>query len=419
MSTKLQNIIYLFSSRVLRSFAAGFLAISFSLYLYDVLKMSFTLVGIIFAVGAVSTPLIALAVGVLGDRYGRKPVLLIDLSTLPVAVALILLSRSFWVLLLASALGGFGVAGGLVGGGVGASVGPLITTLLAENTDEANRTTVFSINMVLSTFAGAAGAIMVSFMQFRVLFELGLVLTAMSALMVIPLTERYARVGDRQKETTQLSERDKKFIKAFGITGILNGASQGFVTPFYPIIFEAFFHLSTAQVGYLMTGGGLASGAANAFAPWLAKKLGFLKLIISTRAASATAVLLIPFSPSALVASALYLLATPLRAVSLPVQSSLQMTLISEGRRATSSGINQAARLLASAAATYLGGALMDFMPLFVPFTMASALTYGNSGLYQYFFGDVPEAKSRGVPPQRDAGAGIRTRVTRFLREAL
>ncbi len=395
MSQETKNIALLFASRSLRSFTAGFVAIAISLYFYDVLKLSLVLIGALFTVGAIATPLISLLVGIFGDMYGRKLVLIIDLLTLPAALLIVLFSKNIYALAVASAIGGFGVAGGLVGGGVGASVGPVVTTMLAENTTEENRTFVFSINNVLSTFSGAAGALLVSFIKFIPLFWIGVFLSLLSALIVIPVNEKYkTRKKIQRNESTSISERDKRFIKAFAITGMLNGFSMGLVTPYYPIIFHAFFHLTTSQVGYLMSAGGILTGVANLFTPSLTNKMGFLKLITRTRIASATMMLLIPFSPSALVAGILYLIMTPLRAISLPAQTSLMMTLISETRRATSSGLNQAARLLASAAATYLGGALMAFGPFSLPFGIAAGFTYINTGVYYYYFSGVPEANS-------------------------
>ena len=393
MSQETRNIALLFISRSLRSLTAGFVAIAISLYFYDVLKLSLILVGVLFTAGSLATPLISLLVGVLGDRYGRKLVLITDLLTLPAALLIVLFTRNFYLLAFASAIGGFGVAGGLVGGGVGASVGPVVTTMLAENTNEKNRTFIFSLNSVLSTFAGAAGALFVSFISFIPLFWIGVFLSIVSALVIIPVKERYrgSRNG-RKKEDTKISERDRRFIKAFAITGLLNGLSMGLVTPYYPIIFHAFFHLTTAQVGYLMSAGGILSGVADIFTPTLTERMGFLRLITRTRIISATMMLLIPFSPAAYIAGLLYLIMTPLRAISLPAQTSLQMTLISESRRATSSGLNQAARLLASALATYSGGALMALGPIALPFGIAAAFTYFNTGVYYYYFSGIPEA---------------------------
>ncbi len=398
MSQERKNIAYLFISRSLRSFTAGFIAIAISLYFYDVLKLSLIIVGVLFTIGAFATPLISLLVGVLGDRYGRKIVLIIDLLTLPISLIIVVFTRNFFALALASAIGGFGVAGGLVGGGVGASVGPVVTTMLAENTNNENRTFVYSINSMISTFSGAAGALLVSFISFQLLFKIGIVISLISALIVLPVTERFRGLKDTSKRSeNKMNDRDRRFIKAFAYTGLLNGLSMGLITPYYPIIFHTFFHMTTADVGYLFSLGGILSGAVDIFAPGLTNKMGFLKFITRTRIVSATLMLLIPFSPNSIIASALYLLTTPLRGISLPAQTSLQMTLISEGRRATSSGLNQATRLLASAVATSAGGTLLALGPFAIPFVIASGLTYGNTALYYYYFAGIPEANKKAL----------------------
>ncbi len=389
------NVAYLFASRGLRSFAAGFLAIAVSLYFYDVLKLSIYVIGALFAIGALATPLISLAVGMLGDRYGRKPVLLIDLLTLPLAVVLLLISKNVVLLAVATALGGFGTAGGLIGGGVGASVGPLVTALLADSTEAEERTWAFSVNSSISTFAGAAGALIVGFMGYRELFELGLVASFLSFVAALPLRDhQMSRRGEY--DVAQLSQSDRRYLRAFMLTGIFNGLAMGLITPYYPIIFHVFFHMTEAQVGYLFSAGGVASGIAYFWTPSLSRRLGFLRTITYTRAISSAMMLVIPFSPYPLLASAMYVLMTPLRAVSLPAQSSLMMGLLSEGRRATGSGLNQASRLLASAAATYAGGAMLGGLPMFAPFILAFGINYVNIGIYLKLFSGIPEAVGRG-----------------------
>jgi len=393
MSQERKNIAFLFTSRSFRSFTAGFIAIAISLYFYDVLKLSLIIVGMLFTISAFATPIISLLVGVLGDIYGRKIVLIIDLLTLPISLTIVVFTSNFYALALASALGGFGVAGGLIGGGVGASVGPVVTTMLAENTNNKNRTFIYSINNMISTFSGAAGALLVSFISFQLLFKIGIIISLISALVVLPVSERFKGLKNMKKVSdAKITETDRRFIKAFAYTGLLNGLSMGLITPYYPIIFHIFFHMTTADIGYLFSLGGVLTGVAYIFTSPMTNKMGFLRFITRTRIMSATLMLLIPFSQNPMVAGALYLLATPLRGISLPAQTSLQMTLISEGRRATSSGLNQATRLLGSAAATYAGGALLALGPLALPFIIAAGVTYGNTALYYYYFSGVPEA---------------------------
>ncbi|MGC8934626.1 MAG: MFS transporter [Thermoproteota archaeon] len=399
-SNTTKNLVLIYTSRALRSFSAGFLAIAVSLYFFNVLHLSMLLIGGAFTSGALATPILSLLLGRLGDIYGRKRVLLLDLMTLPISLVIILLTNNYVLLILASALGGFGIAGGLVGGGVGASAAPLITPLIAENTNEKNRTFAYSLNSLISTFSGAAGALMVSVFGYRELFLIGIIITLVSVLAIVPVTESYVprRLKNNESKTIRLSinQKDLKYIEVFAVTGILNGFGQGIVTPYYPIIFSTFFGMSKSQIGYLVSLGGILSGVAFIFTQYFTSKLGFLKFINITRSISATLVLLLPFSPNYFLASFLYLLLTPLRAVSLPAQTSLMMTLVNEEDRSTASGINQAARLIASAIGTMITGGLLDSFPLFVPFLIAAMSTYGNVFMYIKFFGKIPEANRKG-----------------------
>ncbi len=394
MNQNTRNIMYLFVSRSFRSFAAGFLAVIVSLYFYDVLNFSLILVGALFTAGAFATPFISLAGGVLGDKYGRKVVMIIDLLTLPLSIAILLLTKNIIALGLASALGGFGVSGGLVGGGVGGSVAPITNALLAENTNKKNRTTIYSVNSMISTFSGAAGAVLVSFIGFIPLFWIGLFISVLSVLVILPLKEKY-RVNENHeiKSDQNQNSQNLKFIKAFAYTGLLSGIAQGLITPYYPIIFHSFFHMSTGLIGYLFSLGGILTGIIYIFTPSLTKKLGFLKFITRTRFISSTLLFFIPFSPNYIIASIIYLVITPVRAISLPAQSALMMTLIHEERRATSSGINQATRLIGSAFATLAGGTLLALGPFSIPFIIAVGINYGNIDLYYYFFRGIPEAE--------------------------
>jgi len=107
------DITLIMLSRVFRSIATGALGVTTGLYLYNVLHLSFTLIGVFFGVGAFSTPLMSLYFGRLGDCYGRKRLLLVTLLFLPLSILILLLTSNYPLLLLAAALGGFGTAGAL------------------------------------------------------------------------------------------------------------------------------------------------------------------------------------------------------------------------------------------------------------------------------------------------------------------
>jgi len=401
------DITLIMLSRVFRSIATGALGVTTGLYLYNVLHLSFTLIGVFFGVGAFSTPLMSLYFGRLGDCYGRKRLLLVTLLFLPLSILILLLTSNYPLLLLAAALGGFGTAGALASGSVGAVVAPMMTALLADKTNEENRTMVYSLLNLASGLAGAVGALL-SHLGYREGFTIALALSSASLIVILPVRDRYGEGIGRARDcssfnSANLSESDRRVIRRFMATGALNGIGQGLVTPFLPLIFEVLLKVPKGEIGNIFFLGGIAAALISLLTPVITGRLGFVRTIVLTRSISTAALVLLPFvnrfsqilSYDLVVALVLYLVYVMFRVVSLPAQSALMMSLVSQGSRSTVAGTNQAARLLPSAAATLSSGAMIDYLALPVPFLVALIVNAVNIYLYTRFFRDVKT--SRGV----------------------
>ncbi|MBW9141572.1 MAG: MFS transporter [Candidatus Aramenus sp.] len=385
-----RNVVLLLISRITRSLAAGVLAVVVGLYLVHDVHLSLFQVGVIFGVGAFVTPLITFFLGLYSDKYGRKKLLMIALSFLPISVLILLLTSNFYLLMISSALGGFGIAGGLVGGGVGATVAPMQTAILTENVPPRERTKVFSLFTVMSNYSGSAGALLAFLQNYREIFALTLALSLVSALVVVPIKEMYRP----RREVKATSEADKDVIKKFTLTGILNGVSQGFIVPFIPIIFSEVYKLPQGTIGAVVSVGGIVSATSMFLTPKLTEAMGFVKLIIATRSVSAVLVLLFPFLASPMLAMVDYVAFTTFRIIALPAQQALMMNLVGEGRRATATGSNQVGRLVPAAASTSLSGYLMKAVSLVIPFEVSFVATVVNSYLYYKYFRKVDKATS-------------------------
>ncbi|MFP3280673.1 MAG: MFS transporter, partial [Vulcanisaeta sp.] len=74
------------------------------------------------------------------------------------------------------------------------------------------------------------------------------------------------------------------------------------------------------------------------------------------------------------------------RVSSLAPQQALMMELVGRGSRSTVTGVNQAARLLPSAAATTSSGVMLDYLPIPVPFSIAFVINVLNIILYRKYF---------------------------------
>lgn len=384
------DIILLLISRVSRSVTAGFISVIIGLYFLHI-GLSLVQIGILFGIGAFASPLIAFAFSIYADIKGRKVTLLITLSLLPISIIILLLTTNFYLLALSSALGGFGIAGGLVGGGVGAVVAPIQTAILAEKSSINNRTKIYSIFTLASTYAGAGGALLSYIKNYHELFVIGLFLSFLSFLVSIPISVHPVK---KENEEKSVKSSDINIIKKFTYTGIFNGIAQGLITPFIPVIFEKFYSLNQSEIGTIVFVGGVVSATAMFLTPYFTELFGFVKFIIITRAISSILVLAFPFLHSSVFAEIDYVAFTTFRVFALPSQQALMMTLVSERRRATASGINQTARLLPSAISTVTSGFLLT-LALSIPFISSFIVNMLNLFLYYKFFWDIPEAQAK------------------------
>lgn len=384
------DITLLLISRITRSITAGFISVIIGLYFLHI-GLSLVQIGVLFGIGAFASPLIAFAFSIYADIKGRKLSLLITLALLPLSILIIMITNNFYLLAIASALGGFGIAGGLVGGGVGATVAPIQTAILAEKTSPENRTRIYTLFTLTSTYAGAGGALLSYIKDYHELFAIGLILSLISFISSIPI-----KVSPIKKEEVNKEQNDKDIsvIKKFTLTGIFNGIAQGLITPFIPVIFEKFYSLSRGEIGLIVFIGGVVSATVMFLTPYFTEHLGFVKFIIITRALSSFLILIFPFLRLPLFAEIDYVAFTTFRVFALPSQQALMMNLISERRRASASGINQTARLLPSAISTVASGFLLT-LALSIPFVSSFVINMMNLFLYYKFFWNVTEAQAK------------------------
>ena len=391
------DIILILLSGIFRSIATGALGVIIGLYLYNVLHLSFMLIGIFFGVGAFSAPLMSIYFGRLGDYYGRKRVLMVILPFLPLSILILLLTSGYPFLLLAAALGNFGTAGVLASGSTGAVAAPIMNALLADKTNEKNRTKVYSLFFLSLGLAGAVGALL-SHLSYREEFIIALIFSLAALIAILPVSDRYGESLSRYSfNSTNQHELDKKIIKMFVATGTLNGLGQGLVTPFLPLIFEVLLKVPNGEIGNIFFLGGIVAAFASLLTPIITDKLGFVKTIVLTRSISTVALILLPFVNrfsqiliyDLIIALVLFLIYIMFRVISLPTQSSLMMNLVSQDSRSTATGTNQAARLFPSAIATISSGFIINYLALPIPFFLAFIVNIANIYLYKKFFKDT------------------------------
>ena len=367
-------------SRVLRGLAAGLIAIGFPyLVLTELQSGAFTL-GLIYASGALSTAILTYVFGRYGSRSALRIAYLASLALLPVAAFLLLLPPSLPIAFAASVVGGFSATGSLAAGGVGGVAMPLQTAILSDLTPASSRTRWFSLFTFLTSVSAALGALAGGSGSLWEVFATALVLSAASVVVALIVPVRSVARGRRP------SAHSQGVIWRFTATGVLNGFSQGLLTPFLIPFFVIFFGVTRPEMAVYTTAGSLLGTVSVLAAPYLDARWGFVQAIVGTRAVAAGLAALMPFVPL-VPALAMYIALPAFRVAAIPAQQSALMGRLPHSDRAEGAGTNQAARVGAASGATALGGFALEDVAAAVPFVGYGAVLAANAYLYVHFFG--------------------------------
>ncbi len=370
----------LFVSRLARGIAAGLVTIGFPYLVLTDLRTGAFLLGLLYALGAFSTALLTYALGRLGSRRALRGSYLASLTLLPIACALLVLPPAFPLALAASVLGGFSATGSLAGGGVGGAAMPLQSAVLSDLVDPNDRTRWFSLFTFSAGVSASLGALLAGFGTLTDVFVAALILSLFSVLVAIPIPIRPIARGRRPSRSSQ------GVIRRFTITGILNGFSQGLLTPFLIPFFVLIFGIHRSEMAVYTTAASLLGTFSVLAAPYLNRRWGFVQAVVGTRAVAAGVVLAMPFV-SLYPALILYILLPAFRVAALPAQSAALMDRLPHADRSEGAGTNQAARVGAASAATAFGGFALEDLAVSIPFIGYSVALAANAYLYVRFFG--------------------------------
>lgn len=394
------SLTFLTVLRIFRSLAAGFINLMFPylvlVELYHNSPEGTLTLGGIYVAATLASAVLGFLMGWWADTLGRKATFLIALALLPVSTALLIVSESLPVIYLAASLGGYSATGSLAGGGVGGVAAPIQSALITDLSSRRDRTFLFGTLAFLSGIAAAFGALGAGFLATRDVLVLATLLGTISLLLGFFIRDRAEpKRGQRIKTGVMIGK--------FSLTGLLNGASQGLVTPFLIPFFIIVYGVQKDTMGIWATVSGVIAAASLLLARFIERALGFLRSIYVTRGGSILVALAFPLIPLLPVSLALYCIFPSLRVMAVPVQQSAMMDMVSEGERGRALGINQALRLSFSAIGTGFTGYEFNANLIYVPFLLYAAVMGGNLFLYYLFFQgyESPEMKRQAAadPP--------------------
>src|SRR5216684_797553 len=337
-------------------------------------------IGVFSAMPAIGALVSAVPVGMLSDRIGRKPVLLLTAFLTPLFLAACALVTSpFWLLSCA-----------IMQGVVSTAYWVTNLPLLTESTTERQRVGVFALNSFLLLGVGALGSLLGGAipefvghvlhvaagspvpLRWGILiaasstFVFGLPLwflretkraqpventhedalsstplvapseiaPAQNAILIAPVEN-----AEKAAQAAPLKERLPAllFVKLL-VTDLLFTMGEGAVVALIQIYFVLRFHLSPGTLGIIFSISGLAGGVFSLTAPLFVHRWSKLRIITTVMYLSCPLMLLVGFAPTLLLAVGGEYTRSFMRTLIEPVYAAFQMEQVSNRYRATLSG---------------------------------------------------------------------------------
>ena len=377
--------------------AIGFIYTDLSYFLSDVQHLGPASAGVTIGVMGATVVAASIPMGLVADRYGRRKMLII--GNVCASLSLIGFSLTTYVpaVLLVAVMEGVGEAAYAV------SVG----ALLAEKAGDGKRTVAFSLLAFLGWVAGAVGSFSIS--SVIALQAVGLdaqashaILYSAVALLTLSITPFIYKVkesgpaGGEARRKGILPRKSGRFLLKFSVYSVAIAVGAGLFVPLMTLWFGRMYMVSDTVSGPALGLTNILTAGVVFMSPKLARKLGIVKAVVTTQAASTVFMVLIPSATIFPIAAGLYAVRVFLMNLSNPLTQSLVMGLVSPDERGMASGITAATWRLPNSLSAGVGGVLISAGMLALPFYVATVLYAFGIAVFWLIF--------RGVTLPEDAG---------------
>jgi Major Facilitator Superfamily. len=370
----------------------GLVITDLAYYLTSIRLFPATFAGIVFTVEGLTSVLLSLPLGILSDRYGRKGFVVTGNIFVGLSIVMLSLFNSEAVILLAGALAGISEAAFTSSTGA----------LLAQYSTNENRTAIFALAALAGNLAWGAGGFMLYLVQpieglgFSPLdshLVLYLSLAASSFLSTILLLRLHeVKRNGLSRRFGILSSGTRSLLAKYIGANIFVAFGAGMVVPLMSQWFAYKYGVPDSVSGPVLGVSNVLIAAATLAAPATAKKLGIVKSIVVTEAASTIFMFATPLPSTFALSGTIYIVRAFLMNVSSPLSTSLIMGMVPDEERGAASGISATFWRMPNAISTYPGSALMKSGHLNLPFYIASILYIISIVTFYLWFKDS-EAK--------------------------
>jgi MFS family permease len=284
----------------------------------------------------------ALPMGYLADTIGRKNSLIISSALLAFSVIAMSLWRSEETFYIMNALSGLAQS----------LAGVTMSPFLMENSDEKERTYLFSFGQGLTMTMASVGNWVGGYLPTWIGQTQNVSATSSTAygnsvfiagigavIAIVPLLFIKSPNITRSQRAVfapfQYASNHPGLLTKFVLPMLLTSLGAGLIMPFMNVFFRVVHHQPDPVIGTLFAWGSLAMGIGLLIAPPLAERTGKIQLVVITQALSIPFLILLGFSPIFWVGAASYYIRLALMNMSSPVYQAYVMEHVDPSGRAT------------------------------------------------------------------------------------
>jgi MFS family permease len=404
------DIRVLFSTRFIRLFCYGLVAVILALYLVEV-GLGERQVGLLFSLALAGDAGISLWLTTSADSVGRKRILIIGALLMLVSGLVFAMSGSFAILLLAAVVG--------VISPNGKDIGPFLSVeqaALSQLVRDQDRTRLFAWYNVVGSMAAALGALgggwLVHLLESRGVpvvdayrsllygYALGGAVLLLLFLGLSSRVEVSGKIGPRAARRVLGLHRSRSTVMRLSALFALDSFGGGLILQsMMAYWFYIKFGLDAGAIGSILFAVNLLAALSALGAAWLARKIGLLNTMIFTHLPSNVFLMLVPYMPTLPLAIAMLLLRFSTSQMDVPTRQSFTMAVVAPDERSAASGVTTIARSAGAALSPTLTGFFLSVPSLIsMPFLLAGGVKLMYDGLLYYSFRKTRPPEELGGP---------------------
>ena len=371
----------LFSTRIVRLFAYGFLSVILALYLAQV-GLSTAQIGALLTFTLIGDAGVSLWITTSADRIGRQRMLILGAGLMLFAGIVFAATEDFVLLILAAIIGVISPSGN--------EIGPFLSieqAALSQIVPNDQRTRVFAWYNLVGSFATATGALtggtLAQLLQangFAPLASYRAIVLVYAALGIV-LAFLFSRLS-RNVETTQRVvptriglHRSRNVVLKLSALFALDAFAGGFIVQSLVAIWLHFrFGVVPAVLGSIFFAANILAGISALSAARIAARIGLINTMVFTHIPSNVLLILVPLMPDLPLAILVLLARFSISQMDVPTRQSYTMAVVDPDERSAASGVTTIARSIGAALSPTLAGALFNLSLLSVPFFLAGGL---------------------------------------------